>query len=71
MNFTDALAVPIEHKASFHALYIMFEQDNRSADIQSNLNGSNIFETMEICSRCGYFEPLRVNQSARLGDKWE
>ena len=34
-------------------------------DVQSNFNGSNIFGTMEICSRHGWFEPLRVNHSAR------
>ena len=28
--------------------------------IQSNLNGSNTFGTMEIRSRHGYLEPLRV-----------
>ena len=39
-------------------------------DIQSNLNGSNSFGTMKICSRYGLFEPLRVNQSARSESKW-
>ena len=33
--------------------------------IQSNLNGSNIFWTMKICSRYGEFEPLRANYTAR------
>ena len=36
---------------------------------QSNLNGSTIFGTFEICSRHGKFEPLRVNHSVRLGGK--
>ena len=30
-------------------------------ELQSISIGSNIFGTMEICSRHGYFEPLRVN----------
>ena len=33
--------------------------------IQSNLNGSNIFGTIENCSRHGWFEPLRVNYGAK------
>ena len=37
--------------------------------IQLNLNGSNFFGAREICSRYGKFEPLRVDHSARLGDK--
>ena len=36
---------------------------------QSNYNSSNIFGTMEICSRHGYFEPLMVNLTARSGGK--
>ena len=35
--------------------------------IQSELSGSNIFGSMKVCSRYGYFEPL----CARSGDKWE
>ena len=49
------------------------KQDQNLADIErasplqllSNFNGSNIYGTMEICSRHGKFEPLRVNHSAR------
>ena len=33
--------------------------------IQSNFNGSNKFETIEICSRQEYFELKSVNHSAR------
>ena len=38
--------------------------------LQSSLNGSNIFRTIEICSRYGKLEPLRVNHAARSGSKW-
>ena len=38
--------------------------------VQSNFNGSDIFGTMEVCSRHGEFEPLRVNHGARSGRKW-
>ena len=38
--------------------------------IQSTCNGSNIFEAIEICSKRGQFEPLRVNHSAGSGGKW-
>ena len=38
--------------------------------LQSNFNGSDIFGTLETCSRHGLFEPLRVNYGARLGSKW-
>ena len=34
--------------------------------IQSKLNNSNLFGTMEICSRYGYFESLRVNHGDNL-----
>ena len=44
---------------------------NPRYEVQSNLNGWNIFGTMEIYSRYELFEPMRVNHSARLGDKWE
>ena len=37
--------------------------------VQSNLNGSNIFGTMEIRSRHGYFESLRVNHGTSSGSK--
>ena len=37
--------------------------------IQSNINGSNIFGTMEIHSRHGYCEPLRVNHSTCSGSR--
>ena len=35
--------------------------------VQSNFNGSNTFRTMKICSRQGWFEPLRVYDRARSG----
>ena len=38
--------------------------------LRSNFNGSNIFKTMEICSRYGQFEPLRVNHDVRFGSNW-
>ena len=38
--------------------------------VQSNLDGSNLFGTMKICSRDGWFEPLRVNYGANSGSKW-
>ena len=37
------------------------------AVIQSNFDGSNIFGTMDICSRYGKFESLKVNDSASSG----
>ena len=39
-------------------------------EVQSNFNGSNIFGTIENCSRHGWFEPLRVNYGAKSGAKW-
>ena len=33
--------------------------------LQSNLNGSNTFGTLKICSRQGQCEPVRVDNSAR------
>ena len=36
-------------------------------NIQSNFNGSNTFGTMKISSTQGYFEPMRVDNSARSG----
>ena len=36
-------------------------------DIQLNFNGSNTVGTMKISSRQGYFEPMRVDYSARSG----
>ena len=36
-------------------------------EIQSNFNGSNTFGTMQISSRQGKFEPVRVDYSARSG----
>ena len=36
-------------------------------EIQSNFNGLNTFGTMKISSRQGYFEPMRVYNSARSG----
>ena len=47
----------------YRSVYSIWEE------IQSNFNGSNIFGTMEICSRYGYFEPLRVNHGTRSGSK--
>ena len=38
-----------------------------SMQMQSNFNGSNTFGTMKISSRQGYFEPMRVDNSARSG----
>ena len=38
-----------------------------SLQIQSNFNGSNTFGTMQISSRQGKFEPMRVDYSARSG----
>ena len=43
--------------------------DARSNKIQSNFNGSNIFGTIEICSKHGLFEPLRVNHGTSSGNK--
>ena len=34
---------------------------------EPNLNGSNTFVTMKICSRQGQFEVMSVNHSARSG----
>ena len=41
----------------------------KAMGIQSNFNASNIFGTIENCSRHGYFESLRVNHDARSGSK--
>ena len=41
----------------------------KQVHLQSNLNGSNIFGTMELFLDMG--ESLRVIHSARLGDKRE
>ena len=38
-------------------------------NIQWNLNGSNIFGTMDICSTNGYLEPLTVNHNDRVGGR--
>ena len=35
--------------------------------IQPNFNGSNTFGTMQVSSRQGKFEPMRVDYSARSG----
>ena len=37
------------------------------AKLQSNFNGSNTFGTMQISSRQGKFEPMKVDYSARSG----
>ena len=37
--------------------------------VQSNLNGSNIFGTMENCSRHALFEQPKVNHGSRSGSK--
>ena len=36
--------------------------------LQSNVNGSNTFGTTKISSRQGWFEPVRVDESARSGE---
>ena len=36
-------------------------------NVQSNFNGSNTFWTMQISSRQGNFESMRVGYSARSG----
>ena len=41
------------------AICIMFSWNY----IESNLSGSNIFGTIEICSRYGKFEPLKVDHT--------
>ena len=40
--------------------------------VQSNVSGSNVFGAMEMYSRRGRFESLRVDYeySVRLGGKW-
>ena len=35
--------------------------------LQSNFNGSNTFGTMQISSRQGKFEPVRIDYSAKSG----
>ena len=37
--------------------------------IQSNFNGSNTFGTLKISPRQRWFEPVRIDNSARSGDK--
>ena len=49
---------------------LILEKELGSTNTQSNLNGLNIFETLEICSRHGYFEPLRISHGARSEGKW-
>ena len=46
------------------------EQKWTEVHIQLNFNGSNIFKSLEICSRNGKFEPLTVNHRANLRGKW-
>ena len=41
-----------------------------SSQLHSNLNNSNIFGTICVCSRHGLFELQRVNQSDRSGINW-
>ena len=43
---------------------------HKVSHMQSNFNGLNIIEIMEMCSRHGQFESLRVTHSARSGGKW-
>ena len=38
-----------------------------ASDFQSNFSGSNTFGIMKISSRQGYFEPVRIDYSARSG----
>ena len=47
-------------------IVIAIAVDKTLFQLQSNLGSSNIFVTMEMCSRYRTFEPLRVNHSARL-----
>ena len=42
---------------STHNIYIQ----GKIKELKSHLKGSNIYGTMEIFSRHGQFEPLRVN----------
>ena len=47
----------------------VFNRFNTKLDrkVQSNFNGSNTFKTMQISSRQGKFETMRVDYSARSG----
>ena len=48
-------------------LYSEFLSYCNILDIQSNISGSNTFGTIEISSKQGSFEPMRVNYSVRSG----
>ena len=60
--FLSRLAVPM-HPPTLKVQLSVFK-------VQSNFDGSNIFGTIENCSRHGWFEPLRVNYDAKSGSKW-
>ena len=47
--------------------HFAFSRLKTNNDIQSTFNGSNTFGTMQISSRQGKFEPMRVDYSARSG----
>ena len=54
------------------AMHMVYKKKKKKKrNIQSNLNSSNIFETMETCSTHWLFEPLSVDHGARLGSKWQ
>ena len=40
---------------------------SRGRNVQYNFNGSNTFRTMKISSKQGLFEPMRFDDSTRLG----
>ena len=42
---------------------------NTEVLLQSNVNGSNIFETIEICSWHGRYKQLTLNQCVSAGGK--
>ena len=56
-------------KMLFQSRSIDFFSYFSTKNIQSHFNGSNIFGTIENCSRHRQFEPLRVNHGATSGGK--
>ena len=59
----------VEDSPSKREVEVSTAQPLATGIVQSNFNGSNIFGTIENCSRHGWFEPLRVNYGAKLGSK--
>ena len=62
---------PTYHYQKHLAKALLMSNHKLKKKVQLNFSGSNIFGTMEICSRYGQSKPLRINHGARLGRKWQ